>query len=182
MKKIVLVSSLNHMNLFLQNKPFYTPPCIYADRIAIQEKTLNIGCIKDTINEQKEYKSIRIWKTKSLFNWWFNKQSSDEFIGVLDYVMNDDHIKCEHMSIKDVTEVSYYNSKSILTSEEISELSKSFITHLKLIAQKENKPKIIVDVHQNLRIYGKFYEYEGFVMTERKSSDNPFYLEAEMVL
>lgn len=179
--KTIIVSCLKHVNFFLQNKPFSTPLCIYADRIAIQERTLNIGCIRDT-NEQKELKSIRIWKTKSLFDWWINDQSTGDFFGALDYVIEDEYIKCEYISIKDVRERGYYNSKGILTDEEIDELFNSFITYLKIKAQKENKPKIVVDVHRNLRIYGKFYEKEGFLMTERVSGDNPFYLEAELNL
>lgn len=179
--KPVLVSRLNHVNKFLQNKPFITPCCIYDDRFAI-----GIGkeFLVSITGEQKELHSMRIWKTKSLFDWWINEQTSSTFIGALDYVINEDNIKCEYMSIKDLREIGYqlYSSTITLTNEEIDELSKSFITHLKLVAEKENKPKIIVDVHNNLRIFEKHYELEGFKMTERKSIGNSNYREAELLL
>ena len=176
-----LVSSLNHVNLYLQNKPFQTPLCIYDDRFAIGKEKLNIGSITGL---QKELHSIRIWKTKSLFDWWVNEQTGSTFIGALDYVINDDHIKCEYLSIKDVRELGYsmYDSTISLTDEEIDELSKSFINHLKIVAEKENKDKVIIDVHRNLRIFEKHYKNEGFVVTERKSRDNPYYLEVEAEL
>ena len=78
---------------------------------------------------------------------------------------------------------------------------------MKIVAEKENKAKVIVDVHRNsynsffvsrinanyyvfsrlhnssnLRIFEKHYKNEGFVVTERKSRDNPYYLEAELLL
>lgn len=188
-EKPFLVSSLEHVNLFLQNIPFYNPPCFYAPcfygyRYAIQKELLYFGWLTGT--DQKEYHSMRIWKTKSLFDWWFDEQSNRTFIGALDYVIKDDHIKCEYFSIKDKRELGYgfYVSDIDLTHEEIDELSKSFISHLKIVAQKENKAKIIVDVHNNLRFFEKHYEKEGFRITERKSSSsyNPFYVEAELLL
>ena len=179
--KPVLVSDLIHVNKFLKNIPFQTPLCIYDDRFAIGKELLNIGSITGL---QQELHSMRIWKTKSLFDWWVNEQTSSTFIGALDYVINEDHIKCEYMSIKDFREIGYksYDSTISLTNKEISELSKSFINHLKIVAEKEKKDKVIVDVHRNLRIFEKHYKNEGFKITERKAIDNPFYLEAELYL
>ena len=184
-EKPFLVSSLEHVNLFLQNIPFNTPPCFYGYRYAIQKELLYFGDLTDTDQEQEEYHSMRIWRTKSLFDWWVEEQSNRTFIGALDYVINDDHIKCKYFSINDITELGYgfYVSDITLTDEEISKLSKSFISHLKIVAQKENKAKIIVDVHNNLRFFEKHFEYEGFRITKRKSpSCHPFYVEAELLL
>ena len=175
----LLVSSLRNVNKSLQNEPFNTPWCIYADRFAIKKETLFTNSITGSAIELK---SIRIWKTKSFLDWWYDDQSSGTFIGALDYVINEDHVKCEYMSIIDVRESGYRNSTSILTEEEITELSNSFINFLKIVSQQENKPKIVVDVHNNLRIYKKFYENEGFHITERRSTDNPFYIEVELPL
>lgn len=165
---ILFTSTLQQVLHFLQKKPFYTPRCLYADRFVIKEK------------KWTESSTIRIWKSKSLLDWWYNDSSSDTFIGGLNYRMHEDHVKCEYMNIKDVREPSYGESPSLLTEAEIAALSHSFVEHLKKISREENKPKIIIDVHQNLRIYEKYYKKEGFHITERQSIDNPFWIEAEL--
>ena len=86
------------------------------------------------------------------------------------------------MSINDVREMGYKNSKSTLTEEEIPEVFISMVYYLISVARQENKPKIVIDVHNNLRIYQKCYEKEGFVLTGRKARDNPYWIEAELSL
>jgi hypothetical protein len=76
----------------------------------------------------------------------------------------------------------YFCSIEPLTDEENRELFRAMIDHLTTVAQREGKPKIVVTVHENLRIYIKYYEPEGFVLTERRCQDNSFWIEAELVL
>ena len=117
-------------------------------------------------------------------DWWYDEQSSQSFVAALDYVVQKDQIKCEYMSVNyDVREMWYsMNYKSTLTEEEIPEVIHSMVHYLTTVAGQENKPKIVIDVHSNLRIYQKHYERAGFVLTERKAQDNPYWIEAELVL
>lgn len=158
------VYSLKHVNYYLQNNPFYNYPCIYADRFVIQEKKLLTGNLSTNTNH--ELIEIRIWKTKSFLNLWYS--SKILFIAGLDYIINDDHIKCENIILKSISNYSL----SLLTQEEINKLSHSMIEHLKITGQKKNKSKIIIDVHNNLRNYKQFYEKEGFLLTNNKSKVN----------
>jgi hypothetical protein len=69
-----------------------------------------------------------------------------------------------------------------LNEYDAEELMNSLIAFVKLVAKKENKKKIIIDVHQNLRIFMKYYWHQGFENTDRKCIDNPYWIESELVL
>ena len=56
------------------------------------------------------------------------------------------------------------------------------IDFIKNKAVEENKTKIIIDVHSNLRLYNKYYINEGFKVTNRKCPDNKYWLETEIIL
>ena len=62
------------------------------------------------------------------------------------------------------------------------EMNKELIEYMRKTAQRENKKKVIIDVHQNLRIYNKYYKDEGFELTDRRAKDNPFWKEVEIKL
>jgi len=76
--------------------------------------------------------------------------------------------------------INLYNP--ILNTDEIEDIIESLINFVKIVATKENKTKIILDVHENLQLYNKYYYYEGFEKTGRKSIDNPFWIETELNL
>jgi len=75
--------------------------------------------------------------------------------------------------------VNLYNR--ILSIDEIDDIIESLINFVKIVATKENKTKIILDVHENLQLYNKYY-YEGFEKTDRKSVNNLFWIETELNL
>ena len=154
-----------------ENESLYTCKCIYTDRIAIQHK-----------QGKKGMHTIRIWKTKSLFDYWFDDfhHSGRNFIASLDYIIYEQHIKIVYLSVNNGKLVNLYNR--ILDTNEIDDIMESLINFVKIVATKENKTKIILDVHENLQLYNKYYYYEGFEKTGRKSIDNPFWIETEFNL
>lgn len=56
------------------------------------------------------------------------------------------------------------------------------VQYIKEIAIQEQKKKITLDVHQNLRIYNNDYKNRGFVLTEHRSRENHNWIETELVL
>ena len=139
---------------------------IYTDKFAIN------------FSSKDKSHSIRLWKTKVLFNYWYNVFESKQFVGALDYKINDDHIKIEYLNINDGEGSLSYDF--ILNQNDSNLLKKDFIEYTKTLAIKEKKKKIIIDVHGNLRIFDKYYKNEGFVATTRRCHDNRYWIEAEL--
>lgn len=121
---------------------------------------------------------IRIWKTKSLFDIWYDEMRADNWIASIDYKIADDHLKIEYMNINDIE--CRLNNKYLLGNQESTEINKSMIEFVKHISKENKKDKIVVDVHNNLRIFDKYYKPEGFISTSRRCIDNPFWVEAEL--
>lgn len=174
--KVTLLPNLNALNELLinnDNPGLYNCRCIYEDRIAIQYILKNNS------------HSVRIWKTKSLFDYWYNDfhYCHKNFIAALDYTIYDKYIKIDYLYINDIgNKINIKSYDNSLDEYESKDLLKSLIKFVKIIAKKENKDKIIIDVHENLRIYEKYYYYNGFKITNRKSDNNPFWIETEFIL
>jgi hypothetical protein len=171
----MLLQNLKELNELLNNNDnssLYNCKCkyIYENRIAIE------------LHLKKNRNIIRIWRTKCLFNYWFDdfKHCSNNFIGALDYTIHDTYIKIDYLSINNSENKNMYNNP--LDQYESEDLITSLINFIKIIAKKENKDKIIIDVHENLRLYEKYYYYNGFDITNRKCKANPFWFEAEINL
>ena len=167
--KVVFVPNLINLCRLLQNHSNYTlDHCIYNDRIAVKH------------NIQGDYNVVRMWRTKSLFDYFYDGFTVNRFIAALDYKINDDHIKIEFLNIND--DENYNINDLFLNSEESSKLTKSLVDFIKNKAVEENKTKIIIDVHSNLRLYDKYYKNNGFKVTNRKCSDNKYWVETEIIL
>jgi hypothetical protein len=171
--KIILLPNLEALNELLinnDNVSLYNCKCIYEDRIAIQH------------NVKKNRNIIRIWKTKSLFDYWYNDfhHCGKNFIGALDYTIYDTYIKIDYLYINHDEPKNLYNS--LLHEYECEDLINALIHFLKIVAKKEKKSKIILNVHQNLRLYLKYYYVEGFEITNRKCNYNPVFIEIEINL
>lgn len=170
--KIILLPDLEELYELLknnENSSLYNCKCIYETRIAIKYSIYN------KINR------IQIWRTKSLFDYWYDDfhKCSKNFIGVLEYIVHDTFIKIIRLNIND-GEVKIYNH--CLNEYDAVELVNSLIYFVKTVAKKENKTKIIIDVHQNLRIFMKYYWHQGFENTNRKCIDNPYWIESEFII
>ena len=169
--KTILLPNLQALNDVLNNNGnpnMYNCSCIYADRIAI----------KHHIREKMHV--IQIWKTKSLFDLWIDPYYSMNFIACIDYTIHDTYIKINHLGINDNDHRNMYNNS--LDENDSEELIRNLVNFVKIVATKENKQKIILDVHENLRLFLKYYYYLGFKPTNRKCIDNPFWVETELVL
>lgn len=146
-------------------------PDIYSKKFVFSHSTQS-----DTTHELH---MIKIWKT----NTWFNKFIMDEFneysfIAILNYTITKNNIKIDCMQLNDGNLLNY--SKSTLTDDEAIELKIALINHVKNIAKIKKKMKIIVDVNKNLYIFKRDYEDCGFILTNNESSNESFYLEAEL--
>ena len=102
------------------------------------------------------------------------------FIGALDYTIQEDHIKIDYININDDEKKHMFHSN--LDQNEAEDLIKAFIQFLKIVAKKEKKNKIVLDIHSNCRIFHKYYYYQGFNITYRQCKNNPFWIETEIIL
>lgn len=142
----------------------------YQDKIAIQY------CLKNDLH------IIRIWKTKTLFDFWYTDFSKcgKNLIAVMDFYICPTMIKIKHLYVNDGNKESNYLYNYLLDDEEAEDLVKSLIIYIKKIASLYNVKKIMMDVHENLRIFEKYYYFLGFQLTSRRCKDNPFWIEVEL--
>jgi len=168
--KILLFSSLTNIKKYLLGKNIYTDidSCcdIYTDKIAIN------------FFSEDEFNFIRIWKTKVLFNLWYDNFNCRQLIAALNYEITKDYIKIDYLNINDGD--GYSESNFVLNLNESETIKKALLQFIKNLAIKEKKKKIIIDVHENLRIFNKYYKNEGFVTTTHRCHDNRFWIEAEL--
>jgi hypothetical protein len=176
--KTVLFPGLSCVHNYLQSKSITkyvnlnTFCDIYSDKIIV----------KHEMYHENSY-SIRMWKTKALFNYWYNDMcsSKSKFIAALDYKIHPEHIKIEYMNLNDDEYIGIPRDKPGLTQSQSSELNSSLLLYVKELARNADKKKIIVDVHSNLRIFNKYYHEKEFQATTRRCKDNPYWVEAECV-
>ena len=172
-KTILLPPTLQALYNLLQNnddESLYSCKCIYSDRIVCKHYTRN--------SNLKQNHIIQIWKTKSLFDYWFDGFSSRNCIACIDYTIHDTYIKIVHLGVRD----------NYLDEYDIEDIVKHLVDFVKLVAIQENKTKIILDIHENLRIFLKYYHYIGFKIiiledgSYKKCTDNPYWIETELIL
>jgi len=171
----ILLPNLTVLNNLLNNDDIddtYLCNCknIFENKIIIKH------LVKNKVN------SIRIWREKTIFGFYYNnfRYEGKNFIAALDYIINDTYILIDYLSINDSEKSYMYNNS--LDQYEAEDLISSLINFIKIIAIKENKNKIIMNIHQNLRYYEKYYYYNGFEITNRKYKYNPFFIEIEINL
>lgn len=149
------------------NNPF----TFYSTKFIINDE------IRKSDNIEKH--SIRIWKSNTLFNYWYNEHHSSQFVAALDYNIRENDIKIEYLSVND--DECCYTQKPI-SQNESEEMIRALVDYMRKTATELGKPKVIIDVHSNLRIYNKSYKNEGFQLTGRKCEDNPYWEEVEMTV
>lgn len=174
--KTTILYNFNNLLELLNNKEIINKrdifECnnIYGSRIAIKHcNSLNIH-------------SIRIWRTKCLLDIWYNdfNKYGREFIGALDYIIYDNYIKINYIGF--VNKEKQYMYNNVLEESDVEDLVNAFSYYLKILGIKEKKEKIILDVHENLKYFNEYFYYNGFNITNRKCNDNPYWLEAELIL
>jgi hypothetical protein len=128
---------------------------------------------------------LRIWKTNTVFDYWYDNYSSKNFIASLYYIKKEKEIKIDYLSVNDSDYPHFEEDKKspeMLDDIESKEIVNSLIEFLENIAKKEKKEKIIIDVHKSLYTYNKYYGTKGFVLTNRECKDNRNWFEAELKL
>jgi hypothetical protein len=182
---IIFVSNLTKLNLLLNNIYLsdFTPSFnTIAIKHYIEESNEIVDSSSNTqVNENINI--IRIWKTKSVFDYFFSIfcYNNTNFIGAIDYSINDDNIRIEYLFINDNDDKNKFYD-NILDENESIKLTKSLINYIKILAKEKNKNKIVVEVHNNLRLYKKYYMNEGFIINNDKSTSDPCWIETEFIL
>jgi hypothetical protein len=139
---------------------------------------------KNFDSENNDDKNVlRIWKTNTVFDYWYDNYSSQNFIASLYYIKKEKEIKIDYLDVNDSDYPRFETdekSPEMLDDIESKEIVNSLIEFLENIAKKEKKEKIIIDVHKNLYIYNKYYSIKGFVVTNRQCNENRNWFEAEL--
>ena len=179
--KIVLFTCLRELNHDLKQPVFSLPN---------YTKTLSFKCgekiafgISHPQNSDRTL--IRMWYTNTYFGIWHDDFDSGKFLAALDYSVCDDHIKIDYMNLYDQEYVRYqthYRETEHLNTQRAAELNHAMLDYIANQARTMKKPKVIVDVHQNLRIFDNYYKPYGFFATERRCRDNPYWVEAELAV
>ena len=164
MKKF-FVPSLVHLNTLLRQDIYNCSPYLYGVCIVMKHKV-----------ENDKNHILRMYRNQ---NFWYD-ESSCQFIGALDYTIQPESIKIEYININDGGNICYYENK--LNQEESNELMDALVDHVKNQVIKKNKSKILLDVHNNLYMYKKYFEKHNFRLTGYKSYDNPYWLETELII
>ena len=103
----------------------------------------------------------------------------NNFIAALDYTIEDKHIKIDYLNINDIDTHNLFRNEQYFDEYEAIHMTNCLLTYTENIARSLSKEKIVIDVHENLRLYNKFYKGAGFVLTTRRASGNPFWLQVE---
>ena len=205
--KIVLVSGINVLCKLLQHphvlptpptfSMFMNIPSLYNNRIAIKYsmkseyfQTVQSKSERNnsTASDSTYLHMIRLWKTKSVFDLWYDDFNTRNFVGALDYTIHPEHIKIEYMSINEPAKNSrdkmykklLDRNNDVMTTEESDELRRAMLHFMKNLAKEEQKSKIVVDVYDNLKLFNQYYRDEGFRITDQKCSRyNPHWIESE---
>jgi hypothetical protein len=121
---------------------------------------------------------IRFWNVTSISNYWYQEFTTSNFIIAIDYRIEPDRIKIEYLNINDSGCVKGIENINYLNETNVYKITRSILMFIENIAIKNNKNKIVIDVHNSLGIYNKYYN-KFFKVTSRKCLDNPYWLEAE---
>jgi len=146
--------------------------------------------IRQTVYDNYKYNYL-CWKSKCLYNIYFDEYSYYRKIFALDFNITKDMLKIKHLAINNDyndknSYTNYYNKyyydkdKVKLTDEETSEVKLYIFDLIKNTAIKNNVNKIVIDIHSNLERYNYELKKEGFIPNyDIKCYDNPFWIQAE---
>jgi hypothetical protein len=168
----VFNSLLNLINM--NNKSLKTSTAIYSDKVLLR---------KTIYNNKNDY-NILCWKSKCLYNMYFNDFSYENKIFSLDFKIKNNFIKIKHLSINNDFYDKYhnYNYNNIRLSEDETLMIKKFIFNDYIISYANNKNinKIIIDINSNLERYNYELKDEGFIPNyDNKCNKNPYWIQAE---
>ena len=154
--KTTLLPSLDALYLLLIKGPIINSNCLFCigTRIAIEH------------NQKDNKNSIRIWKTTSIFDYWYGELTDpgSTFIAALDYTIHtsppQNYVKIEYLGLNDGENGNLH--KDSLDPVTAQELNENLLKFTEKVAKMNSISKIVVDVHSNLHLYKKYYENNGF--------------------
>jgi hypothetical protein len=97
-------------------------------------------------------------------------------------VANDNNIKAPAVIVIGEVVKQNPNFESLLKNDETKLILKSLINFIENFAKKNNINKIVIDIHNNLERFNYELKNLGFIITEKISLINPFWLEAEKII
>ena len=124
------------------------------------------------------------WKSRCLYNIYFDEYSDNKKIFALDFNISKDILKIKHLSINN----DYYDkidnkNKNKLNDEELMQVKFFVFDLIKNKAIEKNINKVIIDIHSNLERYNYDLKNEGFRPNfDIKSNDNPLWIQAEKTI
>jgi hypothetical protein len=181
--KTIIIPTLDGLLKYIRGETIaYKPlPSLYTTRFIVQHKVdstpsedvLKEAGFKPPQPPTDVHHSIRIWQSKVLLNTWYNIGArTTAFIGALDYTLHPDHLKIEHLRVND-EECQYYLKP--LTKEDATKVRIALMDCIIKVAVQENKSKVLVDVHRNLRLFKKYYIEDGFQPTDLPNNEGNVY-------
>jgi len=144
--------------------------------------------VKETNYDKYNYTSLRLWKSLAFNDYYFEDQSNDNYLGGIDYIINNDNIKIEYHSANDKENYNLCNNnntygictQNYYVNEDDSKIIKeALLKYIINIAKKNNIKKIHKDVHSSLKTYKEEYEPYGFKLTKKRCNDNPYWIISE---
>jgi hypothetical protein len=127
----------------------------FKDKIIVSEEIYPIH----------NYNSIRIWKSLTLFSYYFENMNDNNYIGGIDYFIIDNILKIEY--IEDNNNINIING---------------LLDYIINIGKKNNCKKIIIELHENLENYNKYYKSYCFELTNERCCKNSFWIVAEKLI
>lgn len=129
-------------------------------------------------NNNNNYISLKAWKYNNCINTYTDKNN----ILQLECKLYDNYLKINYLYINNDYYSNYLNEPKILSNDEYISLKNAFICYIEKLALDNEKEKIIIDVHHNMKRYNHELKDMGFIITNRKCLDNSFWYEAEKTL
>jgi hypothetical protein len=125
--------------------------------------------ISHTIFNNYKYNFL-CWKSKCLYNIYFDDYSYNTNVFALDFNINKDMLKIKHLSIN--------NDENKLTEKETKEVKKFVFDLIKNIAIEKNVNKVVIDdFHSNSKRYKSIITNHDV-----KCYINPYWIQAEKAL
>jgi hypothetical protein len=118
---------------------------------------------------------LRVWKNDNCFSIDRNPLERCKSIGA-EYSVNKNRLKIEFLHVFD-------SDNGSLTADPKYVYAREYIKAMILIAERkiiESKhDRIIMDTHKSLRLFHRYYKNEGFVLTNKVSTDHRAWVETQ---
>jgi hypothetical protein len=119
---------------------------------------------------------LRVWKNDNCFSIDRNPLERCKSIGAPEYSVNKNRFRIEFLHVFD-------SDNGSLTADPKYVYAREYIKAMISIAERktiESKhDKIIMDTHKSLRLFHRYYKNEGFVLTNKVSTDHRAWVETQ---